>query len=70
VRLGRGGLRHFGYAGPRPVPGHGPHRYAFQLFALDQGLDQSPGISPRALSQAMDGHVIARARLTGTFETP
>jgi Raf kinase inhibitor-like YbhB/YbcL family protein len=70
VRLGRGGLRHFGYAGPRPVPGHGPHRYVFQMFALDRALDQPQGIGPRALLQATDGHVIARARLTGTFEAP
>jgi Raf kinase inhibitor-like YbhB/YbcL family protein len=33
--IGRGTMRRRGYAGPRPIPGHGPHRYVFQMFALD-----------------------------------
>jgi Raf kinase inhibitor-like YbhB/YbcL family protein len=68
VTIGRGGLRQVGYTGPRPIPGHGPHHYVFQLFALDRALTQPAAISPRALAAAMSGQVIARARLTGLFE--
>jgi Raf kinase inhibitor-like YbhB/YbcL family protein len=68
ITIGRGGLRQTGYTGPRPIPGHGPHHYVFQLFALDRALPQPSTISPRALAAAMSGRVIARARLTGVFE--
>ena len=29
------------YAGPRPIPGHGPHHYRFLVFALDQTVPDS-----------------------------
>jgi phosphatidylethanolamine-binding protein (PEBP) family uncharacterized protein len=31
-----------GWFGPRPPPGHGGHRYYFQLFAVDGPLTLSP----------------------------
>lgn len=31
--IAEGGIH--GYRGARPIPGHGPHRYVFQLFAYD-----------------------------------
>ncbi len=31
--IAEGGIR--GYRGARPIPGHGPHSYVFQLFAFD-----------------------------------
>lgn len=68
VVLARGGLRHVGYVGPRPIPGHGPHEYVFQLFALDRRLNVGPRTSPRQLLAAMQGRVIARAQLTGVYE--
>lgn len=51
-----------------PPTGHGPHRYAFQLFALDRPLelDGTPGRS--ALLAAMKGHVLAKGVLIGTYE--
>ena len=68
LQIGFGSFKRRGYAGPRPIPGHGPHRYIFQIFALDRpsGLDYTATL-PRALS-AIDGKVIARGRLTGTYE--
>jgi Raf kinase inhibitor-like YbhB/YbcL family protein len=65
----RGSLGFSGYQGPRPVPGHGPHSYAFELFALSArlGLDASTAI-PRTIFAAMAGRVIARGRLDGTYE--
>jgi phosphatidylethanolamine-binding protein (PEBP) family uncharacterized protein len=55
------------YAGPRPIPGHGPHHYRFFVFALDQRVPD--GIADRvALLAAMAGHVLARGFLTGTYQ--
>ncbi|WP_382305141.1 YbhB/YbcL family Raf kinase inhibitor-like protein [Herbiconiux sp. UC225_62] len=69
VAFYRGSLGSSGYNGPRPVPGHGPHRYAFQLFALSAhlGLDSSSS-TPRSVFATMAGKVIARGRIDGTYE--
>lgn len=56
------------YIGPQPIRGHGPHRYVFQIFALDSLPGPSPKLGPRRLVAAMSGHVIARGRLDGRFE--
>ena len=40
IRHGKGALGRRGWAGPMPPRSHGPHAYAFQLFALDQ----APGL--------------------------
>ncbi|MQY31710.1 YbhB/YbcL family Raf kinase inhibitor-like protein [Nocardia aurantia] len=37
VRVLRSGMGR-GYLGPAPIKGHGPHRYAFQLFALAEPI--------------------------------
>jgi Raf kinase inhibitor-like YbhB/YbcL family protein len=65
---GTGGFGEPGYRGPCPPPGHGPHRYFFRLFALDQEPDLEPGASRAELEGAMEGHVLAGAELVGTYE--
>jgi Raf kinase inhibitor-like YbhB/YbcL family protein len=57
-----------GYLPPDPPPGHGPHRYVFQIYALDTELelDARPGRS--ALLEAMAGHVVAKGCMIGTYE--
>jgi Raf kinase inhibitor-like YbhB/YbcL family protein len=69
-RFGRGtGSRgHQGYAGPRPIPGHGPHRYVFQLYALATPLNVPGNAGARAIVAAADGKVLSRGRLTGLYE--
>lgn len=67
MRFIPGSLGHRGYAGPRPIPGHGPHRYRFLVFALDSPIEQSVTTS-KALLKEMAGHVVARGVLTGTYE--
>ncbi|WP_405584686.1 YbhB/YbcL family Raf kinase inhibitor-like protein [Streptomyces sp. NBC_01190] len=63
-----------GYQGPAPIKGHGPHHYTFQLFALADALGAAPGRAapertrPRALLSSLTAPVLARGRLTGTFE--
>jgi phosphatidylethanolamine-binding protein (PEBP) family uncharacterized protein len=67
MRFIRADLGHHGYAGPRPIPGHGPHHYRFQIFAIDGPIADSI-TSTKALLAAMSGHVQARGVLTGTYE--
>ena len=57
-----------GWTGPSPPGGHGPHRYFFELYALDTELDLEPGAAREQLEEAMEGHVVAEARLMGTYE--
>jgi Raf kinase inhibitor-like YbhB/YbcL family protein len=56
-----------GYGGPCPPRGHGAHRYFFRLFALDKELTLAPCVSRKQLEYAMQGHIIAKAELVGTY---
>jgi Raf kinase inhibitor-like YbhB/YbcL family protein len=67
IRFVRADLGHRGYAGPRPIPGHGPHRYRFHVFAIDNPIPDDV-TAVRALLAAMAGHVLARGTLTGSYE--
>jgi phosphatidylethanolamine-binding protein (PEBP) family uncharacterized protein len=51
-----------------PPTGHGPHLYAFQIFALGRKLDfdHAPGRS--AVVEAMTGHVLAKGVLVDAYE--
>jgi Raf kinase inhibitor-like YbhB/YbcL family protein len=58
-----------GFVPVTPIPGHGPHRYVFQVFALDVNL--TPFAHPptkKELVAAMAGHVIARGATVGLAE--
>jgi phosphatidylethanolamine-binding protein (PEBP) family uncharacterized protein len=67
IRFIRADLGHRGYAGPRPIPGHGPHHYRFHVFAIDEPIPDTVATA-KALLAAMSGHVLARGVLTGTYE--
>jgi Raf kinase inhibitor-like YbhB/YbcL family protein len=69
-KMGRNSYAARAWLRPAPVPGHGPHRYAFQLFATDipPQFPHAPGRS--LLLRTITGHVIARGRLIGTYERP
>jgi Raf kinase inhibitor-like YbhB/YbcL family protein len=54
-----------GYGGP--CPPSGTHRYYFKIYALDGNLDLGPETDKDALISAMQGHVLARAELMGTY---
>lgn len=57
------------YIGPRPIAGHGPHHYYFQVFALDRLLPRFPGPPKRKeMIKAMTGHVLAKGWLVGVYE--
>jgi Raf kinase inhibitor-like YbhB/YbcL family protein len=68
VRSGKAALGRRGWAGPKPPRSHGPHSYVFQLFALDQAPELPDGFTLDQVLAAMEGHVIGRARLDGTYE--
>ncbi|WP_036495562.1 YbhB/YbcL family Raf kinase inhibitor-like protein [Nocardia sp. BMG111209] len=54
------------YVGPRPIPGHGTHRYRFHLYAVDIDVDLTKIADVGQLRSAVDGHVLASGTLTGT----
>ena len=53
---------------PDPPPGHGVHRYAFQLFALDAAFDFSGTPGRDEVLGALRDHAIASGLLIGTCE--
>jgi Raf kinase inhibitor-like YbhB/YbcL family protein len=55
-----------GYGGPCPPIGR--HRYFHKLYALDTLLPDLKRPSKSQLEAAMHGHVIAEARLIGTYQ--
>jgi Raf kinase inhibitor-like YbhB/YbcL family protein len=66
---GRNGMGETGWFGPRPPEGDPrPHRYHFQVFALDDTLDLSLNADKHALLAAMQGHVIGQGDLVGVFQ--
>jgi len=68
VRLGKGLMGRRGYASPMPPPSHGAHRYVFQIFALDRALKTDIAFDRKILLREIEGRVLARGRLIGTFE--
>jgi Raf kinase inhibitor-like YbhB/YbcL family protein len=67
IRFLRADLGNRGYAGPRPIPGHGAHHYRFHVFAIDKPIPDSV-TTTKALLAEMTGHVLARGVITGTYE--
>ena len=54
-----------GYGGPAPPDGR--HTYIFKGYALDTSLNLKEGFSKQELEDAMKDHILAEAKLTGTF---
>jgi Raf kinase inhibitor-like YbhB/YbcL family protein len=68
VSLGRNAFLGAEYLPPDPPPAHGPHRYVFQIYALDQTPDLHGKPIRSQLVHAMRGHVIGKGSLIGTYE--
>lgn len=64
---GKNDFGRIGYGGPCPPPGR-PHRYCFTLYALDRVLDLKAGVSKKQVLDAMQGHILAQGKLTGTYQ--
>jgi Raf kinase inhibitor-like YbhB/YbcL family protein len=59
------------FIGGAPPAGHGPHRYVITVSALDvETLEVPDDATPAFLGATIAGHVLGRAHLVGTAETP
>jgi len=67
---GRNSYLQSGWLPPDPPPGHGVHRYAFQVFALGAGAAFSGTVGREAVHEALQAHAIASGCLIGTYERP
>jgi Raf kinase inhibitor-like YbhB/YbcL family protein len=63
---GKNDFGKLGYGGP--CPPSGTHRYEFKLYALDSELKLPAGASKAQVVAAMQGHVVAEAKLTGKYK--
>ena len=68
TQLGRNSYLQHGWLPPDPPPGHGKHRYAFQVFALggDEPVPDAPGRD--ALIAVLEARAIASGMIIGTYE--
>jgi len=67
--VGRNSFLRTGWLPPDPPPGHGQHRYVFQLFALDAAaspFSDTPG--REEVLEALRERAIASGCLIGTYE--
>ena len=63
--VGKNDFGELGWGGPAPPDKR--HTYIFKGYALDTTLDLKEGYSKQELEDAMKGHIIAEATLTGTY---
>ena len=66
TREGVNDWKRSGYGGPCPPIGR--HRYFFKLYALDTVLPDLGLPTKAKLEKAMDGHVLGKAELMGSYE--
>jgi Raf kinase inhibitor-like YbhB/YbcL family protein len=66
TREGLNDWKRTGYGGPCPPIGR--HRYFHKLYALDRVLPDLGAPTKASLEAAMDGHVLERAELVGTYQ--
>lgn len=60
-----------GYMGPRPPLEDPAHNYHFQVFALNLSqVPVDPGATREDVLAAIEGHVIAKGEIVGTYERP
>ena len=68
LKLGTNTLFKPEYMAPSPPPGHGPHRYHFQLIALDLELSYSQAPTLIEIKADIEHHVLAFGELVGIYE--
>jgi Raf kinase inhibitor-like YbhB/YbcL family protein len=54
-----------GYSGPSPPSG--THRYVFKIYALDVLLNLESGATKQQVNEAIQGHVLVKAKITGKY---
>lgn len=66
---GTNDFHNLGYNGPCP-PRHKEHHYVFVLYALDTEGEVKPGLTRDDLVRTMEGHIVAKAQIVGTYQLP
>lgn len=64
-RQGKNSSQRLGYNGPQPPSGS--HHYTFKLYAVNIMPDLAAGASKEQVMSAIKGHVLAEAKLVGTY---
>ena len=57
-----------GWGGPAPPPGHGPHHYQFEVYALAQPIELPDHPTADDVHRATEGIAMAQGTLVGVFE--
>ena len=70
LAVGRNSYLQTNWLPPDPPPGHGVHRYLFQVFALESGAELGDAPGREALLEAIRDHGLASGCLIGTYERP
>ncbi|MEJ7686548.1 MAG: YbhB/YbcL family Raf kinase inhibitor-like protein [Variovorax sp.] len=70
LHIGRNSYLQASWLPPDPPPGHGLHRYAFQLFALNATPEFSSTPGRDEVMDMLRAHAIASGLLIGTCERP
>lgn len=70
LKVGRNSLLRANWLPPDPPPGHGVHRYLFQVFALEAGATFGDEPGRDAVLSAIHAHGLASGCLIGTYERP
>jgi Raf kinase inhibitor-like YbhB/YbcL family protein len=68
ARLGKNSMGGTGWLPNDPPPGHGPHHYLFQVFALDRTIDWSDKPNKNEVKAALRDAVVAKGVLVGVYE--
>ena len=67
AKQGINDFKRIGYGGPCPPRG-GTHRYFFKLYALDAEMQLKTKATKKELVRAMEGHILAKGQLMGTYK--
>lgn len=70
LHIGRNSYLKRAWLPPDPPPGHGTHRYVFQLFALGAGATFSEAPGRKELIDKLIDRAIAAGQLVGTYKRP
>jgi phosphatidylethanolamine-binding protein (PEBP) family uncharacterized protein len=70
IDLGVNSLLMRGWLPPDPPPGHGEHRYVFQVFALASGAALPNAAGRHQVFEAISARALAAGCLLGTYERP
>ena len=57
-----------GWGGPAPPPGHGPHHYRFEVYALAEPVELPDRPNADDVYRATEGIAVAQGTLVGIYE--